>query len=105
MAIRQEFAFQHLVGEDVRYLRHVWRDSPNSHWDQQGHTRHGFRCLRGHLRCQERCGPSLRLQLFNRYLIVFYYQHAKMSKKFDQRMEEEELTKLQEKYGVSTKDK
>jgi len=28
-----------------------------------------------------------------------------MSKKFDQRMEEEELTKLQEKYGVSTKDK
>jgi pre-mRNA branch site protein p14 len=36
---------------------------------------------------------------------VLYYQHAKMSKKFDQRMEEEELTKLQEKYGVSTKEK
>jgi len=28
-----------------------------------------------------------------------------MSKKFDQRKEEEELTKLQEKYGVSTKEK
>jgi pre-mRNA branch site protein p14 len=41
----------------------------------------------------------------NRYLIVLYYQHAKMSKKFDQRKKEEELTKLQEKYGVSTKDK
>ncbi len=44
-------------------------------------------------------------KLFNCYLIVLYYQHAKMSKKFDQRKEEEELTKLQEKYGVSTKEK
>ncbi|CAM6113577.1 unnamed protein product [Calypogeia fissa] len=41
----------------------------------------------------------------NRYLIVLYYQQAKMSKKIDQRKKEEELTKLQEKYGVSTKDK
>lgn len=41
----------------------------------------------------------------NRYLIVLYYQQAKMSKKIDQRKREEELTKLQEKYGVSTKDK
>ncbi|WZZ38196.1 hypothetical protein YC2023_034455 [Brassica napus] len=41
----------------------------------------------------------------NRYLIVLYYQHAKMSKKFDQKKNEEEVAKLQEKYGVSTKDK
>lgn len=41
----------------------------------------------------------------NRYLIVLYYQHAKMSKKFDQKKNEEEIAKLQEKYGVSTKDK
>jgi pre-mRNA branch site protein p14 len=41
----------------------------------------------------------------NRYLIVLYYQQAKMSKKIDQRKKEEELTKLQEKYGVSAKDK
>ncbi|BBN03592.1 pre-mRNA branch site protein p14 [Marchantia polymorpha subsp. ruderalis] len=41
----------------------------------------------------------------NRYLIVLYYQQAKMSKKIDQRKKEEELTKLQEKYGVSTKEK
>lgn len=41
----------------------------------------------------------------NRYLIVLYYQQAKMSKKIDQRKKEEELSKLQEKYGVSTKDK
>ncbi|KAM0022992.1 putative RNA recognition motif domain, nucleotide-binding alpha-beta plait domain superfamily [Helianthus debilis subsp. tardiflorus] len=40
----------------------------------------------------------------NRYLIVLYYQHAKMSKKFDQKKKEEELTKLQEKYGVTAKD-
>eukprot|EP00245_Coleochaete_scutata_P006618 TRINITY_DN21126_c0_g1_i1.p1 TRINITY_DN21126_c0_g1~~TRINITY_DN21126_c0_g1_i1.p1 ORF type:complete len:121 (-),score=25.83 TRINITY_DN21126_c0_g1_i1:312-674(-) len=40
----------------------------------------------------------------NRYLIVLYYQQAKMSKKLDQRKKEEELTKLQEKYGVSTKE-
>ncbi|KAJ4882972.1 Splicing factor 3B subunit 6-like protein [Raphanus sativus] len=41
----------------------------------------------------------------NRYLIVLYYQHTKMSKKFDQKKNEEEVAKLQEKYGVSTKDK
>ncbi|XP_058196382.1 splicing factor 3B subunit 6-like protein [Rhododendron vialii] len=41
----------------------------------------------------------------NRYLIVLYYQHAKMSKKFDQKKKEEEIVKLQEKYGVSSKDK
>ncbi|KAJ7539004.1 hypothetical protein O6H91_11G072400 [Diphasiastrum complanatum] len=41
----------------------------------------------------------------NRYLIVLYYQPSKMSKKADQRKKEEELAKLQEKYGVSTKDK
>lgn len=40
----------------------------------------------------------------NRYLIVLYYQQAKMSKKFDQKKKEEELTKLQEKYGVTAKD-
>jgi pre-mRNA branch site protein p14 len=36
---------------------------------------------------------------------VLYYQYAKLSRKFDQRKEGEELTKLQEKYGVSTKEK
>ncbi|KAK8545053.1 hypothetical protein V6N12_025907 [Hibiscus sabdariffa] len=41
----------------------------------------------------------------NRYLIVLYYQQAKMSKKFDQKKKEEEIAKMQEKYGVSTKDK
>ncbi|CAA7039832.1 unnamed protein product [Microthlaspi erraticum] len=41
----------------------------------------------------------------NRYLIVLYYQHAKMSKKVDQKKNEEDIAKLQEKYGVSTKDK
>ena len=30
----------------------------------------------------------------NRYLIVLYYQQAKMSKKVDQRKKDEELTKL-----------
>ncbi|KAJ4822568.1 hypothetical protein Tsubulata_036736 [Turnera subulata] len=40
----------------------------------------------------------------NRYLIVLYYQQAKMSKKFDQKKKEEEIAKMQEKYGVSTKD-
>ncbi|KAL5572030.1 hypothetical protein UlMin_021627 [Ulmus minor] len=40
----------------------------------------------------------------NRYLIVLYYQQAKMSKKFDQK-KEEEIARMQEKYGVSTKDK
>ncbi|KAL8124582.1 splicing factor 3B subunit 6-like protein [Apium graveolens] len=40
----------------------------------------------------------------NRYLIVLYYQQAKMSKKFDHKKKEDEITKLQEKYGVSTKD-
>lgn len=37
----------------------------------------------------------------NRYLIVLYYQQAKLTKKLDQKKKEEELTKLQEKYGVS----
>ena len=41
----------------------------------------------------------------NRYLIVLYYQQAKMSKKFDQKKKEEEIARMQEKYGVSTKDK
>ncbi|KAH0994033.1 hypothetical protein GBA52_005516 [Prunus armeniaca] len=41
----------------------------------------------------------------NRYLIVLYYQQAKMGKKLDQRKKEEEIAKMQEKYGVSTKDK
>ncbi|KAI5576645.1 hypothetical protein Peur_036482 [Populus x canadensis] len=41
----------------------------------------------------------------NRYLIVLYYQQAKMSKKFDQKKKEEEIVKMQEKYGVTTKDK
>lgn len=40
----------------------------------------------------------------NRYLIVLYYQQAKMSKKFDYKKKEDEITKLQEKYGLS-KDK
>ncbi|KAL1822681.1 hypothetical protein ACET3Z_009459 [Daucus carota] len=40
----------------------------------------------------------------NRYLIVLYYQQAKMSKKFDHKKKEDEITRLQEKYGVSTKD-
>ena len=38
-------------------------------------------------------------------LIVLYYQQAKMSKKFDHKKKEDEITKLQEKYCVSTKDK
>lgn len=37
----------------------------------------------------------------NRYLIVLYYQQAKLTKKLDQKKKEEELTKIQEKYGVS----
>ncbi|KAL6563747.1 hypothetical protein OROGR_002706 [Orobanche gracilis] len=38
----------------------------------------------------------------NRYLIVLYYQPGKMGKKFDLRKKEEELQKLQEKYGIGT---
>eukprot|EP01018_Ginkgo_biloba_P033331 Gb_34951 [translate_table: standard] len=34
-----------------------------------------------------------------------YYEQAKMSKKVDQRKKEDELAKMQEKYGVSTKEK
>ncbi|CAH2048122.1 unnamed protein product [Thlaspi arvense] len=41
----------------------------------------------------------------NRYLIVTYYHHAKMNKKVDLNKGEEDVAKLQEKYGVSTKDK
>ncbi|KAI5433343.1 hypothetical protein KIW84_020577, partial [Lathyrus oleraceus] len=41
----------------------------------------------------------------NRYLIVLYYQQAKMSKKFDQKKKEDEIARMQEKYGVSTKEK
>lgn len=41
----------------------------------------------------------------NRYLIVLYYQQAKMTKKIDHKKKEDDLTKMQEKYGVSTKDK
>ncbi|KAK4764741.1 hypothetical protein SAY86_025831 [Trapa natans] len=41
----------------------------------------------------------------NRYLIVLYYQPTKMNKKFDQKKKEDEIAKMQEKYGVSTKDK
>ncbi|CAN8236648.1 unnamed protein product [Cochlearia groenlandica] len=41
----------------------------------------------------------------NRYLIVLYYHRAKMSQKFDQKKNEAEIVKLQEKYGVSAKDK
>ncbi|KAI8004369.1 Splicing factor 3B subunit 6-like protein [Camellia lanceoleosa] len=41
----------------------------------------------------------------NRYLIVLYYQQAEMNKKFDQKKKEDEITKLQEKYGIFTKDK
>ncbi|KAJ7013062.1 splicing factor 3B subunit 6-like protein [Populus alba x Populus x berolinensis] len=37
----------------------------------------------------------------NRYLIVLYYQPAKMNKKFDQKKKEEEIAKMQEKYGSS----
>ncbi|CAM0877224.1 unnamed protein product [Alopecurus aequalis] len=39
----------------------------------------------------------------NRYLIVLYSQPNKMGKKIDIRKKEEEITKLQEKYGISTK--
>ncbi|KAI9185788.1 hypothetical protein LWI28_010646 [Acer negundo] len=41
----------------------------------------------------------------NRYLIVLFYQQAEMSKKFDQKKKEDKIAKMQEKYGVSTKDK
>lgn len=42
----------------------------------------------------------------NRYLIVLYYQPNKMNKKVDLKKKEEELVKLQEKYGVGgAKDK
>ncbi|XP_052199511.1 uncharacterized protein LOC127806326 [Diospyros lotus] len=41
----------------------------------------------------------------NRYLIVLYYQHAKMSKKFDHKKKEDKITRLQKKYDLSTKDK
>lgn len=37
-----------------------------------------------------------------RYLIVLYYQLAKMSKKFDHKKEEEEIARMQDKYSVST---
>ncbi|KAJ4744495.1 RNA-binding (RRM/RBD/RNP motifs) family protein [Rhynchospora pubera] len=36
----------------------------------------------------------------NRYLIVLYYQATKMGKKTDTKKKEEELQRLQEKYGV-----
>mmetsp|Transcript_2037 Transcript_2037/g.3486 ORF Transcript_2037/g.3486 Transcript_2037/m.3486 type:complete len:126 (+) Transcript_2037:120-497(+) len=36
----------------------------------------------------------------NRYLIVLYYQQAKLSKKSDQKRKDEDLRKVQEKYGV-----
>ncbi|KAH9317987.1 hypothetical protein KI387_019756, partial [Taxus chinensis] len=41
----------------------------------------------------------------NRYLIVLYYQQAKMTKKVDHKKKEDDLVKMQEKYGVSTKEK
>ncbi|TQD70321.1 hypothetical protein C1H46_044149 [Malus baccata] len=41
----------------------------------------------------------------NRYLIVLYYQQAKMGKKSDTKKKEDEIARMQEKYGVSTKDK
>lgn len=41
----------------------------------------------------------------NRYLIVLYYQQSKITKKVDNKKKEDDLTKMQEKYGVSTKDK
>uniref|UniRef100_A0A7S0RMV2 RRM domain-containing protein n=1 Tax=Pyramimonas obovata TaxID=1411642 RepID=A0A7S0RMV2_9CHLO len=40
----------------------------------------------------------------NRYLIVLYYQQAKLNKKIDQRKKEEDLRKVQEKYGVDGKE-
>ncbi|KAL5209164.1 hypothetical protein ABZP36_004787 [Zizania latifolia] len=39
----------------------------------------------------------------NRYLIVLYYQPTKMSKKSDVKKKEEEITRLQEKYGLGSK--
>jgi pre-mRNA branch site protein p14 len=39
----------------------------------------------------------------NRYLIVLYYQPTKMSKKSDVKKREDEITKLQEKYGIGSK--
>ncbi|NP_001168609.2 uncharacterized protein LOC100382393 [Zea mays] len=39
----------------------------------------------------------------NRYLIVLYYQPAKMSKKSDIKKKEDEITRLQEKYGIGSK--
>ncbi|KAI0529571.1 hypothetical protein KFK09_002123 [Dendrobium nobile] len=42
----------------------------------------------------------------NRYLIVLYYQQSKISKKVDLKKKEDELARMQEKYGISTsKDK
>ncbi|XP_020589606.1 splicing factor 3B subunit 6-like protein [Phalaenopsis equestris] len=42
----------------------------------------------------------------NRYLIVLYYQQSKISKKMDLKKKEDELARMQEKYGISTsKDK
>nr|CAD1817304.1 unnamed protein product [Ananas comosus var. bracteatus] len=35
----------------------------------------------------------------NRYLIVLYYQQAKMSKKVDQRKKEDEIARMQENFG------
>ncbi|KAL5720140.1 hypothetical protein ACHQM5_012835 [Ranunculus cassubicifolius] len=40
----------------------------------------------------------------NRYLIVLYYQPTKTNKRTDLKKKEDELAKMQEKYGVSTKD-
>ncbi|KAJ3681033.1 hypothetical protein LUZ60_015522 [Juncus effusus] len=38
----------------------------------------------------------------NRYLIVLYYQSAKMGRKVDVKKEEKEIQRLEEKYGVGS---
>ncbi|KQK12522.2 hypothetical protein BRADI_1g04240v3 [Brachypodium distachyon] len=39
----------------------------------------------------------------NRYLIVLYYQPTKMGKKTNIKQKEDEITRLQEKYGIGSK--
>ncbi|KAG2241387.1 hypothetical protein Bca52824_096626 [Brassica carinata] len=53
---------QHNERGDVRHLRQVRRDPPDSRRLRQGHERNGVRRLRGYLRREEGRGPSLRVQ-------------------------------------------
>jgi len=40
----------------------------------------------------------------NRYIIVLYYQHSKMTKKLDAQKKKQDIQKLKQKYGVTDDD-